>query len=114
MCAKPANVSALDFVKTCHKIPALLSYRTTCGKPNCHCATGGGHGPYWYLRWRGRNGTHHHRYVRQSDVAQVQLILTARRAERQVTGRDAIAARQWLRSNARMLRALLRDLEGGL
>ena len=19
-----------------------------CGKPGCHCATGAGHGPYWY------------------------------------------------------------------
>lgn len=24
---------------------------TRCGKPNCKCATGTGHGPYWYAFW---------------------------------------------------------------
>lgn len=24
---------------------------TRCGKPDCHCASGEGHGPYWYAYW---------------------------------------------------------------
>ncbi len=24
----------------------------TCGKPSCKCATGKGHGPYWYAYWK--------------------------------------------------------------
>jgi hypothetical protein len=25
--------------------------RVKCGKPNCKCASGEGHGPYWYAYW---------------------------------------------------------------
>ncbi len=25
--------------------------RVKCGKPNCRCAKGEGHGPYWYAYW---------------------------------------------------------------
>jgi hypothetical protein len=114
MTAKSADCSVIEFAKTCHKIPALLSYRTRCGKPTCHCATGLGHGPYWYLRWRGRNGTHHHRYVRAGALDEVRQILTKRRIECQAARRAAFAARLWLRSNSRILREMLHDLDNGL
>ena len=32
-----------------HKTYRLVSIR--CGKENCKCAEGSGHGPYWYAYW---------------------------------------------------------------
>lgn len=32
-----------------HKTYRLVLIR--CGKENCKCAKGGGHGPYWYAYW---------------------------------------------------------------
>lgn len=35
--------------------PASRSVRAQyvrCGRPDCSCATGKGHGPYWYEYWR--------------------------------------------------------------
>lgn len=33
-----------------------------CGKPGCQCATGRGHGPYWYAYWK-ENGRLKKRYI---------------------------------------------------
>ena len=100
-------VSTLELAKTCHKIPALISYRVRCSRPNCHCAAGEDHGPYWFLRWRDHAGRHRRRYVQAADVEAVQAIISQRRAERQERRREAAEAKTWLRQ----LRALVRDLE---
>jgi hypothetical protein len=45
----------------------LLANKVRCGKPNCRCASGQLHGPYFYRRWR--EGTRQRRrYVPQCDV----------------------------------------------
>jgi hypothetical protein len=42
---------------------SLIPRYTRCGKPNCHCATGQGHGPHWYLSSLGPNGRRHLDYI---------------------------------------------------
>lgn len=44
-----------------------------CGKPECHCATGRGHGPYYLLTWSedGRTRSHH---IPRDKVAQVKAM----------------------------------------
>jgi len=32
-------------------MPSLIQRKVQCGKPNCKCAAGNLHGPYWYLEW---------------------------------------------------------------
>ena len=100
--------AALDFAKTFHKTPALVSYRVRCGKPQCGCATGEGHGPYWYLRWR-EGDLQRRRYVRCADVAAVRAIIE-RRQRRDREERYAVAE---ARAELRKLRAWLRELDAG-
>jgi hypothetical protein len=76
------DVSPVDFVEMFPKIPALVSFRTRCGKPSCRCRLGDLHGPYWQLRWR-EGATQRRRYVQPTDVARVQALIDARRATRQ-------------------------------
>lgn len=52
-----------------------------CGKPNCRCAAGNPHGPYWYLFWR-EDGRLTKRYVRRDDVAVVRGTLAEHRQRR--------------------------------
>jgi len=52
-----------------------------CGKPNCRCARGELHGPYYYRFWR-ENGKLHKMYVKREDLAEVQEACEARRRER--------------------------------
>jgi len=73
-------MTTTQFVESFHKTPVLLAYRVRCGKPNCHCATGERHGPFWFLRWR--DGTiQRRRYVRQADLDAVRAIIEARQAQ---------------------------------
>ncbi len=52
----------------------LQAQRVRCGRSNCHCATGLGHGPYWYRRWRDR-GRQRRQYVKPGDLDQVRSAL---------------------------------------
>jgi hypothetical protein len=46
----------------------LLAQKIKCGRPNCKCASGELHGPYFYYVWR--VGTRQYKeYVKRSDVA---------------------------------------------
>jgi len=98
--------SALEFAETFHKTPALVRYRVRCGKPACRCATGDGHGPYWFLRWRD-GATQRRRYVRQDDEAAVRAVIAQRRRD----DRAARLAAAFAADDLRRLRAWLRDLE---
>jgi hypothetical protein len=72
---------ATEIAKTLHKIPALLTTWTRCGKPRCRCREGHLHGPYHALHWR--DGViQRRRYVRAADVPAVHVILEKRRTER--------------------------------
>jgi hypothetical protein len=100
--------SALDFVKTLYKTPALVSHRVRCGKSNCRCATGEGHGPYHFLVWR-QGGKQRRRYVRQDEVEAVRAVIDWRqRLERE---RRLLLATS--RAELRSMRRWLRDLGTG-
>ena len=98
--------STLEFAETFHKTPALVRHRVRCGKPACRCATGEGHGPYWFLRWR-EGGVQRRRYVRQADVAAVGAVIARRRRDER-EARRAVAATL---ADLRRLRTWLRELE---
>jgi len=53
-----------------------------CGKPNCRCARGDLHGPYYYRFWR-ESGKLHKAYVKRCDLDAVRAACEARRRERQ-------------------------------
>jgi len=98
--------SVLEFAETFHKTPTLVRHRVRCGKPTCRCATGEGHGTYWFLRWR-EDGVQRRRYVRQADAAAVRAVI-ARRQRDDREARRAVAAAS---EDLRRLRTWLRELE---
>jgi hypothetical protein len=55
-----------------------------CGEPNCKCARGEPHGPYYYRFTRDKYGRLHKQYVRRSKVEAWELCerRRARQAER--------------------------------
>lgn len=60
----------------CILIPKMLpgsvqAQWVRCGKPNCRCARGEHHGPYWYRFWW-EDGRKHKAYVRKADLEAVQ------------------------------------------
>jgi hypothetical protein len=100
--------STPEFAKTLYKTPALVSHRVRCGKPNCRCATGEGHGPYHFLVWR-EGGIQRRRYVQQTDVAAVRAVIDGRqRRDREARWLVALAV-----GDLREMRKWLRDLEMG-
>ena len=64
---------------------SLIERYKRCGKPNCKCANGPGHGPKYYLSVS-RPGTRSPQmdYVRQADVAEVTEHLTSYTLVREV------------------------------
>src|SRR5688500_17564840 len=100
-----AQTKTLDlFLNT----PALVSYRVRCGKPNCRCAKGEGHGPYWYLRWREGSVQRRH-YVRQAEVLTVRALIERRRQH----DRDERQAANAALADLRRLRQWLKELNTG-
>ena len=73
-----------------------------CGRPNCQCACGRLHGPYYCHFWR-EGGKLRKSYVRRADVAQMQARCQARRLAR------ADVARGW--EEWRTLAAQVREAE---
>jgi hypothetical protein len=51
-----------------------------CGKPNCWCAEGEGHGPYWYAYWRDDRGRLRKTYIGKKKPKAGSLPKTAPRA----------------------------------
>ena len=72
-----------------------------CGKPNCRCAQGELHGPYWYRFWR-EGGCLHKKYVRPEDLDAVRAACEARRHQR----RQVLTAWEEFRAIKRLLRRL--------
>ncbi len=95
--------TSLEFAKTFHKTPALVSYRVRCGKANCRCMRGELHGPYWFLRWR--FGTHQRRrYVKAEELDAVREVIAMRQHDDRIyrmTVQRALGKlrelKQWLR-----------------
>jgi hypothetical protein len=71
-------MSRIDFEKTLDKIDlsnflsgyVCVQYRK-CGKPNCRCARGEKHGPYYYLSWR-EGGKQCWNYIKKQDLPRIQ------------------------------------------
>jgi hypothetical protein len=100
--------STFEFAETFHKTPALVSHAVRCGKPNCRCATGEGHGPYWFLRWR-EGPYQRRRYVKQADLAAVRAVVE----RRQAADRADRLARMLALEGLREVEAWLRTLRTG-
>ena len=97
--------ATLEIAKTLYKTPALVSHRVRCGKPNCRCAAGAGHGPYHFLLWReGRR--QRRRYVRRDEGAAGRAVIERRRAD----DRAARLARLLALDDLREVEAWLRSL----
>ena len=101
--------SALKTAKTLYKTPALVRHRVRCGRSNCRCATGEGHGPYHFLLWR-EGRVQRRRYVRGADVAAVRRVIDRRRRD----DREARLAAALAGADLRRLRAWLKELERDL
>jgi hypothetical protein len=54
---------------------SLIERYLPCGKPGCHCATGRGHGPKYYLSVSYSNGRPQLQYLPQIQHAQVKTLL---------------------------------------
>ncbi len=78
----------------------IAQYRR-CGRPNCRCASGSQHGPYFFHYWRA-GGTARKRYVARLDAPRVAALCDRRRA-RKISRR---AVRCALRDCARLIGGL--------
>ena len=106
-CLPPGGtrVSATEIAETLYKTPVLVRHAVRCGKPNCRCATGGGHGPYHFLYWR-QGGRQRRRYVKRADLAAVRAVVERRRG----ADRAARLARLLALDELREVEAWLRSL----
>ena len=74
--------------KTVNQLPKILPGSVQqqfkkCGKPNCRCAAGQLHGPYYYHFVR-INGKPKKRYLRSDEVGQVEAACQRRRCDEKV------------------------------
>ena len=71
------------------KLPgAVCAQYVRCGKPDCKCARGELHGPYWYRFWREDGCKLHKQYVRKADLEAVRAACAAYREEESRGTRD--------------------------
>lgn len=96
-----SRVVQTESVQTLPKAGALCPQMVRCGKPECRCARGELHGPYYYIFWRER-GRLRKRYVRMTDVGEVRAALAEWRRLHPPVSR----ARQELAELHRLLRQL--------
>ena len=64
-------------------LPGLLEARyVTCGKPNCRCAKGQLHGPYFCRRWV-VDGNRRSTYIRKQAISDVKVAISAFKHKRE-------------------------------
>jgi hypothetical protein len=80
----------------------VLPQMIRCGRPNCRCAQGHLHGPYYYRFWR-EDGKLRKAYVKPTELELVRALCDARRQARR---KYRAALETW-----RQLRAAIRALE---
>ena len=92
---------------------AVCAQMIRCGKPNCKCAQGDLHGPYFYHFTR-NDGVLVKRYIKAKDVAQVRAACNARRAEekqqrklRRLSARQLITILERIRESEELLNKLM-------
>jgi hypothetical protein len=87
---------------------AVCAQKVKCGRPNCRCAKGELHGPYWYRFFR-QGGRLVKEYVRQADAPGVRAACERRREEeRQLRDLLARGVGRW-----RRLLSAVREVERG-
>lgn len=95
-------------------IPGFLEARyVTCGKPNCKCAKGELHGPYFCRRWVA-DGGRCSKYVRKRDIAEVKEGISAFKQERKSRRRQHGQGNDLLRLLKMIRREQMNILNGGL
>jgi hypothetical protein len=100
--------STINLAKTLYKTPALVSHRVRCGRSNCRCAKGPGHGPYWFLLWREGSVQRRH-YVRREDVNVVSAVIVRRQRRDREVRHMLNESRVWLTGVHAMIRGLRDD-----
>src|SRR5438093_736401 len=83
-----------------------VQYRK-CGKPNCRCAQGRLHGPYYYRSWRDE-GKQYWEYIKRKDLPTMQAACDSNRALQAYLRVNREEYKQLFRD----FRSLLRLLEG--
>lgn len=67
----------------------LRAQYVRCGRPNCHCARGNAHGPYYYRRWYSQ-GKRQKEYVKKSNRVRISTAIAEyqdnRRRKRESAG----------------------------
>lgn len=73
----------------------LLAQEIKCGKPNCKCARGFLHGPYFYRVWN-VGGSRYKEYVRNSDLPAVMEGINEYRKQQAIArATNEVARSQW-------------------
>lgn len=108
---RPRNNSD-DLLPKIETLPgAVCAQWKQCGKPNCKCANGLLHGPYYYRFWY-EFGQQRKTYVKKADVLSVKVACDTRRREQRQARQDWDEALRTLRLMKSRLYHLLS--EGGL
>src|SRR5436853_6143287 len=69
-------------------LPGDLNARfVRCGKPNCKCAKGDLHGPYYVRRWR-EFGQRRSKYVKKGDVFAMKVAVETHRRQKKQARRE--------------------------
>ena len=84
---------------------AVVSTMGRCGKPNCRCAHGCLHGPYYALVWR-YGGIRHKRYIPATEVEAVRATCERTRHDRRAIRSSLQRSQDYLRQ----MKALFRDM----
>lgn len=64
------------------KLPGVVCAQyIRCGKPNCRCARGELHGPFYYRLGRDHSGRQHKEYVRKANLEAVRNACEGRRED---------------------------------
>lgn len=88
--------------KTLPKIGAVCEQLIRCGKPNCRCARGELHGPYFYMFYRD-GGRLKKVYVKREYVDRLREASEARRSNRRLVQKTTRLLRE--------LKAALKEIE---
>jgi hypothetical protein len=80
----------------------LVREMIRCGRPNCKCAKGSLHGPYYYRAWMVR-GKRFKKYVKKSELSAVRAgINERRRKSAEVRQFNQEAKQNWLAFKAQL------------
>ena len=86
-------------------LPGFIETRyIKCGRSNCHCTTGKGHGPYHYWVYKSGNRKFK-KYVKRDDLP----IISARIEERRRREKESVKFKKEVKQRWREFKAQLRE-----